>query len=64
MKGLVTLSVTLDQKENTIIEKVKFLIVDQPSAYNVIIDQPLMKKIKMVTAIYCLIVKFLKPIWI
>ena len=34
VKGLITLLVTVGQWENTIIEKTKFLVVDQPSAYN------------------------------
>ena len=36
-KGLVTLLVTLSQRDNTMIEIVEFLVLDQPSAYNAII---------------------------
>ena len=38
-----------------------FLVVDQPSAYNVIIGRPLMKKTNMVPVVYCLTVKFPTP---
>ena len=38
-----------------------FLVVDQPSAYNAIIGRPLMKKTNMVSAVYCLTVKFPTP---
>ena len=40
---------------------VDFLVVDQPSAYNAIIGRPLMKKTNMVSAVYCLTVKFPTP---
>ena len=40
---------------------VNFLVVDQSSAYNAIIGRPLMKKTNMVSAVYCLIVKFSTP---
>ena len=38
-----------------------FLVVDQPSAYNAIIGRPLMKKTNMVSAVYCLTIKFPIP---
>ena len=38
-----------------------FLVVDQPSAYNAIIGRLLMKKTNMVSAVYCLTVKFSTP---
>ena len=38
VKGSITLLVTLDQVENTVTEQAKFLVVDQPSAYNAIIS--------------------------
>lgn len=42
-------------------KEVEFLIVDPPSAYNAIIDQPLMKKTSMVTTMYYLTIKFPTP---
>ena len=44
--------------EHTVTALVDFLVVDRPSAYNAIISQSLMKKIKMVTAVYYLTTKF------
>ena len=61
-KGIITLSVTLDQREHTVIVTVDFLVVDQLSAYNAIIGYPLIKKISMVMTVYCLTVKFLTSI--
>ena len=59
MKGLITLLVVLGQGDHTVTIEIKFLVVDLPSAYNVIIGRPLMKKTNMVTTIYYLTVKFL-----
>ena len=58
VKGVITLFVTLNQKENTITKKVEFLVVDQPSTCNAIIGRPFMKKTNMVTTVYCLTIKF------
>ena len=38
-----------------------FLVVDQPSTYNAIIGRPLMKKMNMVSTVYCLTVKLPTP---
>ena len=38
-----------------------FLVVDQPSTYNAIIERPLMKKTNMVSMVYCLTIKFPTP---
>ena len=37
-KGLITLSVKLGQRDNTLTEIAEFLVVDQPSTYNAIIS--------------------------
>ena len=60
-KGVITLLITIGQKEHTVIVMVDFLVVDQPSAYNAIIGRPLMKKNNMVSVVYCLTVKFPTP---
>ena len=49
---------TYHNRPGSVTEMVNFLVVDQPSAYNAIIGQPLMKKTNMVTTVYCLTVKF------
>ena len=52
---------TLDQGENIVTKQTYFLVMEQPSIYNVIINRPLMKKISIVTIVYNLIVKFSIP---
>ena len=61
VKGVITLPITIGQGEHTVTEMADFLVVDQPSAYNTIIDRPLMKKTNMVSTVYCLTVKFPTP---
>ena len=62
MKGLIDLPITLGIGDNVVTKEVKFLIVNQPSVYNTIINRPLIKKTSMVTAVYCLTIKFPTPI--
>lgn len=52
IKGQVTLPVTLCQGENQVTIFADFIIVDQPSVYSSIIGHPLMKKTKMVSAVF------------
>ena len=40
VKSIITLSVMLGQGEHIVTITIDFLVVDQPSAYNAIIDQP------------------------
>ena len=61
VKGTVSIPVTIGDGEHTVNAMVDFLVVDQPSAYNAIFGHPLMKKLKMITAVYCLMVKFPTP---
>ena len=61
VKRLVNLSVSLGEGENIVTMQVEFLVVDQPSTYNAIIGQSLMKKPSMVMIVYCLTVKFPTP---
>ena len=62
VKGLINLSITLGMGDNVVTNEAEFLIVDQSSTYNAIIDWQLMKKTSMVTAVYCLTIKFPTPI--
>ena len=55
-KGIITLPITIGQREHIVTEMVDFLVVDQPSAYNAIIGRPLMKKTNMVSTVYYLTV--------
>lgn len=59
--GQVTLPVTLGQGEHKFTVLACFLVVDQPSAYKAILGLPLMKLTQMVTAVFCLTMKFLTP---
>ena len=52
---------TLWQGKHTLSVIYNFLVVDQPSTYNAIFGQSLMKQTNMVTVVYCLMIKFLKP---
>ena len=58
VKGLINLPVILGQDDHKVTIPANFLVVDLPSAYNAIIGRPLMKQTSMVTAVYCLTVKF------
>ena len=60
-KRIITLPITIGQGEHTTMVMADFLVVDQPTAYNAIIGRPLMKKTNMVSAVYCLTVKFSTP---
>ena len=60
-KEIITLPITIGQGKHTVTVMADFLVVDQPSAYNAIIGRPLMKKTNMVSAVYCLTVKFPTP---
>ena len=61
-RGVIALLITIGQGEHTITVMIDFLVIDQTSTYNAIIGRPLMKKTNMVTAVYCLTVKFPTPI--
>ena len=60
-KKVINFSITIGQGEHTITVMTSFLVINQSSAYNAIIGRPLIKKTSMVTAIYCLTIKFLTP---
>ena len=59
VKRRIILSVIMGDGNHTITTMVDFLVVDQPSAYNIILGRPLMKTTTMVMAVYCLTIKFL-----
>lgn len=58
VKMIIPLQVRLRDGENTVTEQDENLIVIPSYAYNAIFGRPLMKKMKMTSAIYCLMVKF------
>ncbi|XP_075675210.1 uncharacterized protein LOC142644504 [Castanea sativa] len=57
-KGIVTLKVTIGTYPKQQTRQLDFLVVDCPSAYNVIIGRPTLNRWKVVTSTYCLKVKF------
>lgn len=59
--GQITLPVKLGQGDNKLQVMAHFLVVDQSSAYNAIFGRPLMKLTQMITAVYCLTIKFPTP---
>ncbi|XP_075640399.1 uncharacterized protein LOC142612168 [Castanea sativa] len=57
-RGIVTLKVTIGTYPQQQTRQLDFLVVDCPSAYNVIIGRPTLNRWKAVTSTYCLKVKF------
>ncbi|XP_075650215.1 uncharacterized protein LOC142620788 [Castanea sativa] len=57
-RGIVTLKVTIGTYPLQQTRQLDFLVVDCPSAYNVIIGRPTLNRWKAVTSTYCLKVKF------
>ena len=56
--SIVTLTVTVGTYPVKLTRQLDFLVVDYPSSYNVIIEQPMLNKWKAATSTYCLKVKF------
>ena len=56
--GYVTLHLTLGSQPQIWIVKVDCLVVDYPSAYNVILGSPTLNKIGAIIFMACLIIKF------
>ena len=58
LNGYVTLHLTLGTRPRTRIVKVDFLVVDSPSAYNVILERPTLNKIRVIISTAYLTMKF------
>jgi hypothetical protein len=56
--GMVTLQIIAGTHPKQAIKKVNFLVVDCPSAYNVIIGRPTLNRLQAVTSTYHLLVRF------
>ena len=56
--GFITLHVTLDSQPKTRTIKVDFLVINYPSAYNIILGRPTLNKIRAIVSIACLTMKF------
>ena len=57
-EGLITLPVTMDEVPHQVIKMIDFLVVDQCSAYNVILGRPTLNGMRAVKSTYHLSVKF------
>uniref|UniRef100_A0A2N9FUY0 Uncharacterized protein n=1 Tax=Fagus sylvatica TaxID=28930 RepID=A0A2N9FUY0_FAGSY len=56
--GIITLQLTAGTYPKQATKKVDFLVVDCPSAYNVIIGRPTLNRLRAVTSTYHLLVRF------
>uniref|UniRef100_A0A2N9GDQ3 Uncharacterized protein n=1 Tax=Fagus sylvatica TaxID=28930 RepID=A0A2N9GDQ3_FAGSY len=56
--GIVTLPITVGTHPKTVSKTVDFLVVNCPSAYNAIIGQPTLNRLRAVTSTYHLLFKF------
>uniref|UniRef100_A0A2N9F1K7 Uncharacterized protein n=1 Tax=Fagus sylvatica TaxID=28930 RepID=A0A2N9F1K7_FAGSY len=56
--GIVTLPITVGTHPKTVSKTVDFLVVNCPSAYNAIIGQPTLNRLRAVTSTYHLLLKF------
>lgn len=57
--GVTTLPIMAGVNPRRTIKAVNFLVVDCPSAYNVILNRPTLNKMKAITSTYHLLVCFL-----
>ena len=59
--GVITLPLTVGEfpKESYVI--VDFLVIDRPSAFNVVLGRPSLRALKTITSIYHLLMKFPTP---
>ena len=59
--GVITLPLTMGEypKESCIMAD--FLVIDQPSAFNVVLGRPSLRALKVITSIYHLLIKFPTP---
>ena len=57
-KGIISLQITTGTYLALVTRMVDFLVVNCPSSYNVILGQPTLYRLKVVTSTYCLKVKF------
>ena len=59
--GVITLLLTVGKYPRESCIMVNFLVIDQPSAFNVILGRPSLKALKAITSIYHLLMKFPTP---
>ena len=60
-RGNITLSITVGTHPAQVTIQVDFLVADCLSSYNVILERPILNRLKAVTSTYCLKMKFPTP---
>ena len=59
--GVISLPMTVGDYPIQSYVMVDFLVIDQPSAFNVVLDRPSLKALKVITSICHLLMKFPTP---
>ena len=59
--GVITLLVTVRECPRESCVMTDFLVIDQPSAFNTVLDRPSLRTLKAITSIYHLLMKFPTP---
>ena len=59
--GVITLPMMVGEypRESCVMED--FLVIDQPSAFNIVLDRPFLRALKAITSIYHFLMKFPTP---
>ena len=60
-KGVISLPVTVGDYPKQSCVMVDILVIDQPSAFNVVLGRPSLRALKAITCIYHLLMKFPTP---
>ena len=61
-EGIIKLAVTLGEPPQTTIVVIDFLAVKYPLAFNGVLGRPLLRALKAVSSIHCLMIKFPTPV--
>ena len=56
--GVITLSLTVGEYPRESYVMTDFLVIDQPSTFNAVLDRPSLRALKVITSIYHLLMKF------
>ena len=59
--GVISLPMTLGEYPRQSCVMVDFLVIDQPSAFNIVLGRPSLRELKAITSIYHLLMKFPMP---
>ena len=59
--GVISLSMTLGEYSRQSCVMADFLVIDQPSTFNAMLGRPSIRKLRVITSIYHLLMKFPTP---